>query len=115
LGWADFRVTKYEEIEKWWEIVCCAYFMVSLQSGVLNFQAESMKKENEKNGFLMHKWWDEKKGWKNILNNLRLIIQPKVCYSLLMPWLLVFSIPHLHQGFSKLINLMNGFQGFVPE
>jgi len=22
LGWADFRLTKYQDIEKWWEIVC---------------------------------------------------------------------------------------------
>ncbi len=31
LGWADYRLTSYEEIEKWWEIVCSACLMVSLQ------------------------------------------------------------------------------------
>ena len=30
LGWADFRVTQYSQIEKWWEIVCSAYLMISL-------------------------------------------------------------------------------------
>jgi SRSO17 transposase len=25
LGWADFRVTDYASIERWWELVCCAY------------------------------------------------------------------------------------------
>jgi SRSO17 transposase len=25
LGWADFRLTKYQNIEKWWEIVFSAY------------------------------------------------------------------------------------------
>jgi len=30
LGWADFRLTQYQNIEKWWEIVCSAYLLVSL-------------------------------------------------------------------------------------
>jgi len=30
LGWADFRVTRYEQIEKWWELVMSAFFRVSL-------------------------------------------------------------------------------------
>ena len=25
LGWADFRVTNYPQIQKWWELVMCAY------------------------------------------------------------------------------------------
>jgi SRSO17 transposase len=29
LGWADFRLTNYGRIEKWWEIVMSAYLMVS--------------------------------------------------------------------------------------
>lgn len=28
LGWADFRLTHYPQIEKWWGIVCSAYFLV---------------------------------------------------------------------------------------
>jgi SRSO17 transposase len=28
LGWADFRVTQYSQILKWWEIVCSAYLMI---------------------------------------------------------------------------------------
>ena len=31
LGWADYRVTQYIQIERWWEIVSSAYLMVSLQ------------------------------------------------------------------------------------
>jgi len=30
LGWADFRVTQYSQIEKWWEIFCSAYLMIGL-------------------------------------------------------------------------------------
>jgi SRSO17 transposase len=34
LGWADFRVTAFQDIEKWWELVCSAYLMVSLQRSI---------------------------------------------------------------------------------
>jgi hypothetical protein len=29
---ADYRLTRYEDIERWWEIVCSAYLMVSLHA-----------------------------------------------------------------------------------
>ena len=32
LGWADYRVTDYASIERWWELVMSAYTLVSLQS-----------------------------------------------------------------------------------
>lgn len=32
LGWADFRVTNYETVENWWEVVMSAYLLVSLQT-----------------------------------------------------------------------------------
>jgi SRSO17 transposase len=35
LGWADFRMTSYAEIERWWEMVSSAYLMVSLQADML--------------------------------------------------------------------------------
>ena len=41
LGWADFRVTEYKKIEKWWELVMSAYLMVSLQSEALNKSSKS--------------------------------------------------------------------------
>lgn len=78
LGWADFRVTDYSRIEKWWEIVMSAYLMVSLQSEQLNKE----RKDNlglddiHKEEIKKHPWWDEGKGWKNIINNLRLFLQP---------------------------------------
>jgi SRSO17 transposase len=34
LGWADFRLTDYNDIDKWWEIVCGVYLVVSLQSSI---------------------------------------------------------------------------------
>ena len=57
--------------------------------------------------FSEHRWWELGQGWKNILNNLRLILQPYVYYCLLLPWLLLFDIPGLRAGFLQLIGIMN--------
>lgn len=119
LGWADYRVTDYQTIEKWWEIVCSAYLMVSLQSKIFKGADEpkqvtsTLDKLEAK--FRQHQWWDEGQGWKNILNNLRLIIQPVIFFHLITPWLNVFQIPMLKQGFFHLINIMNQFNAYVPD
>src|SRR5579875_3506939 len=34
LGWADYRLTDAASIERWWELVLCAYLLVSLQAPV---------------------------------------------------------------------------------
>ena len=65
LGWADFRVT-YPQIEKWWEIICSAYLLVSLHSEQLLKLPPQSQSE-----FVSHPQWDHGNGWKNILNNLR--------------------------------------------
>lgn len=36
LGWADFRVTHYDPIEKWWELVISAFLRVSLFADAFN-------------------------------------------------------------------------------
>jgi SRSO17 transposase len=36
LGWADFRVTRYEQIQKWWELVMSAYLMICWHNESLN-------------------------------------------------------------------------------
>ena len=55
----------------------------------------------------------QKRG-KNLLNNLRLVVQPFVLFNLIRPWLEVFPIPALSVGFSRLIALMNYFNSAVP-
>jgi SRSO17 transposase len=35
LGWSDYKLTDYADIEKWWEMVSSAYLMVSLQTEVM--------------------------------------------------------------------------------
>lgn len=112
LGWADFRLTNYRHIEKWWELVCSAYVLVSLNantiSGSPNYTTGNQPKLMLKR-FLKHYQWNHKPGWKSCLNNLRLLMLPFVCFNLIQPWLKVFPIPQLSLGFARLIALINLF------
>lgn len=117
LGWADYRVTDYATIERWWEVVMCAYLLVSLQSPVFTPAEEATgvsSQERVPARFREHRWWDEGQGWKNLLNNLRLVLQPYIFHCLLIPWLLVFELPSLQTGFADLIRIMNTFHAALP-
>jgi SRSO17 transposase len=98
LGWADFRVTQYDQIQKWWEMVMSTFFMVSLFADAFNDSCPLSQQQ-----FTQHPWWDKQKGWKNLLNNVRLIIQPLICFNWLNRWLDVYPIPSLQKGFEQLI------------
>lgn len=104
LGWADFRVTNYTNIEKWWELVMSAYLLVSLHSDKLNDFVIAPSEE-----LTQHDWWDNQEGWKNLLNNLRLMIQALTYFNLLRKWLDIFPVPQLTLGFPKLISIINRF------
>jgi len=59
LGRADFRVTQYSQIEKWWEIVCSAYVMISLytrSNRAVNSQTPSPSSLSAKNFSLLHRF-----------------------------------------------------------
>ncbi len=117
LGWADFRVTHYQQIERWWEVVSSAYLMVSLQfneSNSADNQASNQQQLDLIDKFSTHPWWSGGNGWKHKLNNLQLIIQAYIYYCLVRPWLKVFGIWHLRVGFSWLISIINEFVGYVP-
>ena len=115
LGWADFRVTQYSQIEKWWEIVCSAYLMISLytrSNKAVNSQTSSPSSSSAKNFSLLHRFeqhpdWDEKNSWKSHLNNFRLMLQPLISFNLIQQWLKVFPIPQLSTGLARLRALMN--------
>lgn len=120
LGWADFRLTDYASIERWWEIVFSAYLLVSFQanncsSSVINQAESSSSSPNPIEKFSQHPWWESGTNWKSALNNLRLIIQPYIFWCLIQPWLKVFPIPGMKRGFFKLIELMNSFPASSPE
>ncbi len=115
LGWADYRVTDAAAIERWGEIVLCAYLLVSVQSPVMHTAEPPVSSpEAFSQHFTEHRWWDKGTGWKNLLNNLRLMLQPFVMSCLLFPWSLVFDIPALRAGFKQLIACMNRFPASLP-
>jgi SRSO17 transposase len=64
LGWADFRVTDYACIERWWELVSCADLLVSLQSPVLQpastepASPQAARVSTPTDRFSEHRWWD---------------------------------------------------------
>ncbi|MBD2739798.1 hypothetical protein H6H03_39170 [Nostoc paludosum FACHB-159] len=94
-----------------------AYLMVSLHSQVLNNHPEhgvNKTLDPVVARFSQHQWWDFGHGWKNLLNNLCLVIQPFIFFNLLKPWLRVFPVLHLSIGFLTLIELMNRMRGALP-
>lgn len=117
LGWADFRLTHYVQIERWWEVISSAYLMVSLQFNGLGAdgnQDAAPTQADLLNKFQQHPCWSKTLGWKHRLNNLQLIIQPLIFYCSIKPWVNVFDSWHLRVGFSWLIGIMNEFVGYVP-
>lgn len=110
LGWADYRVTDYHAIERWWELVMSVATLVALQSPA--FAPNSAPPADSP--LLAHPHWDGGPGWKRTLNNLRLLLQPFVCASLLLPWLRLLPLPHLQAGLADLCAFMNTFRPLFP-
>jgi hypothetical protein len=85
LGWADFRLIQYQDIEKWWELVLVVIYLLACLPTLGETQTNSLqlfqvlKLEN----FRENSQWDEGTGWKNWLNNLRLISLPFFCFNLI--------------------------------
>ncbi len=57
--------------------------------------------------FQEHELWDSGKGWKSLLNNIQLILQPSVYFNLILKWLKIFPIPQLSLGFPRFIAKIN--------
>ena len=115
LGWKDYRFTNFQNIERWWEIIFCVYTMTSLNSPAflaLNQSAQipTESQENSSVDFSNHKQWNQESGWKNTLNNLRLILQPLLLFWLIYPWVEIFPNSDLLMGFNHLISAMNQFK-----
>lgn len=120
LGWTDYRFTHFKDIEKWWEIIFCVYTMISLNSPAflsLNqaHQTENNVQESNSVDFSKHQQWNHQSGWKNVLNNLRLIVQPLLLFWLIYPWLDIFPNSDLLLGFNHLISAINGFRPFYSS
>ncbi|MGL5835717.1 MAG: IS701 family transposase [Waterburya sp.] len=122
LGWTNYRFTNFQGINKWWEIIFSAYWMVSSHSQVfcqLNkssiLSAPSISSQESVTDFALHQQWSDQKGWKTTLNNFRLIIQPTILFWMIVPWLDIFPNRSLLLGFHKLIAVMNQFYFFFPD
>ena len=64
-----------------------AYLLVSLQSPVFAALGSTQASPPPALPLQAHPAWNAETGWKHLLNNLRLLLQPLVCASLLLPWL----------------------------
>jgi SRSO17 transposase len=124
LGWADYRVTDFASIERWWELIMSAYTLVSLQTPdvaalghVAPSPATTTVEPPPAPPLEAHPAWDQGNGWKHHLNNLRLLLQPYVCSCLLLPWLHLVPLPHVqavHTGLAALGSLVNTFSLALP-
>lgn len=126
LGWADYRLTDASSIERWWELVMCAYLLVSLQAPALapaaapvaspsaDADAEPVVPTAVRPPHPDHPAWIEDASWKHRLTNLRLLLQPFVCACLLLPWLRFYPLPHLTAGLADLCALMNSYHPLLP-
>lgn len=115
LGWADFRVTDYASIERWWEVVLSAYLLITchandFQNKAQTHNAQTTSTSTSAMPFESHRRWQTDISWKSTLNNLRLLIQPFIFWCLLEPWLHVFPILGFKRGFFKLMAYMNDFR-----
>jgi SRSO17 transposase len=120
LGWTDYRFTNFQHIEKWWEIIFCVYTMISLNSPAFldlnqSYQIETKGQKGNLDNFYNHQQWNPESGWKNTLNNLRLIVQPLFLFWLINPWLDIFPNSYLWLGFNHLISAMNQFKPFYAS
>jgi hypothetical protein len=91
--------------------------MISLNSpAFLNLnqshQIETKGQKGNLDNFYNHQQWNPEGGWKNTLNNLRLILQPLLLFWLIYPWLDIFPNSNLCRGFNRLITTMNQFKPF---
>ena len=120
LGWTDYRFTHVKDIERWWEIIFCVYTMISLNSPAFlalkqSAQIETDSQRSNSVDFSNHQQWNHASGWKNVLNNLRLVVQPLLLFWLISPWLDIFPNSNLLLGFNYLISRMNQFKPFYSS
>jgi SRSO17 transposase len=115
LGWHDYRLTDFASIERWWELICSAYLLVSLHAE--QFKQHQTTQDNHETQpelhplpFSKHCDWELGTTWKSALNNLRLLLQPYWCWAWLEQWLQVFPVPGLKRALHQLMDWMDTFQ-----
>ena len=106
LGWADYRLTDYAAIERWWELVFSTYLLISLHTPLFQTPLAPLP-ILDASQVAQHPRWCATAGWKRTLNNLRLLLQPFIALGLLLPWLIVFPIPALARNLHQLVTSIN--------
>jgi SRSO17 transposase len=117
LGWADYRVTDYAAIERWWELIMSADTLVSLQRPDFAARGHVAAEPPAAPALATHPAWDRGTGWKPHRNTLRRLLQPYVCACLLLPWLHLVPLPHVQAvqtGLAALGSLVNTFRLTLP-
>ena len=114
LGWHDYRLTDYDSIERWWELVFSAYLLVSLHAEHFKQHQQHSKTAEEVLPpvlpFSRHPDWETGVTWKSALSSLRLLLQPYWCWAWLEAWLQVFPTPGLKRGIHQLMSRMDAFR-----
>lgn len=93
---------------------------ISLNSPAFLGSNESRKiqpdvQENSSVYFSNHQQWNHECGWKNTLNNLRLIAQPLLLFWLIYPWIHIFPNSNFLLGFNQLISEINQFKPYYAS
>ena len=103
-------LTKYADIAKWWELICCSFLLISslASSPQPSKPVQLSTCQAELESYLsVHPDWHQRTGWKSMLNNVQLLLVPLLAFNLVKPWLQVFNNPLLVSSFLTLISLVN--------
>ena len=108
LGWTDYRLTKGEDIEKWWEIINSVYWMISLKTKPITdlINQKKIVETQDKKIFITEDWRDFS-SWKNTLINYRIMVKPMLIFCTMLPWLRIMESDLLWIGFNHLLNHSN--------
>ena len=74
LGWADYRVTDAARIERWWELVMCAYLLVSLQAPALALSMPNERPSTLTASGTRHEWTEDGSCWRHHLTTIRSLL-----------------------------------------
>ena len=110
LGWTDYRLTKAEDILKWWEIINSVYWMISINTKPLRMLWQEEKQNSEEKTEktkINHPNWRECNSWKNTLINYRIMIQPMIIFCTILPWLKLSRNNLLWNSFNDLLGCAN--------
>lgn len=96
-------------------MIFSAYLLVTLHAEQFKDDAANAQSVGSTRNplFMQHLHWERGPTWKSALNNLRLLLQPYLCWSALVKWLEILLIPGLKRGLLKLMHKSNHFR-IVP-